>query len=289
MLKGFGKRIASLFSRSNFDEDFFEDLEDTLIEGDLGTKTTFELSEHIRNYAKKERTDTEGMLSEMKRVLSEYVHPADVSIPESEDPMLFLILGVNGVGKTTSIAKMSEFYSAQGITNVLSAADTFRAGAIEQLSLHAERLGTRIVKQQPGSDPGAVIFDSIDSAKARKEKLILADTAGRMHTKDNLLRELGKIDKIVNNKLPDTNYRKILVIDATTGQNGLRQAELFHESVNLNAVVLTKYDSAAKGGSIIQIGKQLGLPIAFVGVGERYEDLHRFDPDEFLDAFLGIS
>jgi fused signal recognition particle receptor len=289
MLKSFGKKIASMFSRSTFDEQFFEDLEDLLIEGDLGTKTTFELSEQIRKFARSQRSDKEGMLLEMKRVLSAYVHPADITLVESDQPVLFLVLGVNGVGKTTSIAKMSRFYAQQGISNVLSAADTFRAGAIEQLSLHAERLGTRIVKQQPGSDPGAVIFDSIDSAKARNEKLILADTAGRMHTKDNLLRELSKIDKIVRSKLPEENYRKILVIDATTGQNGLRQAELFHESVKLDAVVLTKYDSAAKGGSIIQIGKQLGLPIAFVGVGEKYEDLNIFDPDEFLDAFLGIS
>ncbi|MCF7934347.1 MAG: signal recognition particle-docking protein FtsY [Spirochaetia bacterium] len=285
----FGKRIASLFSRNVMDESFFEELEDTLIEGDLGTQITFDLSEHIRRIVKKQRLDQSGMLLEMKALLEPYVSTIDLSIPKQDTPMIFLVLGVNGVGKTTSIAKMSHWYQKQGYTTVLSAADTFRAAAIDQLSLHAQRLGTRIVKQSPGSDPGAVIFDSIDSAIARKEQLILADTAGRMHTKEHLLRELQKIDKIVAAKLPGANYKKILVIDATTGQNGVRQAELFHETVGLDAIVLTKYDSASKGGSIIQIGKNLHIPIAFVGVGEGYDDIMPFDRDTFLNTLIGLE
>ncbi len=289
MKKSFGQRLASIFNRKMIDEEFFEDLEDTLIEGDLGAQTTFELSEMVRKAAKKQSLNKENMLLEMKNILAEYVSGTTLEVTANENPTIFLVLGVNGVGKTTSIAKMSYYYQQRGVRTVLSAADTFRAGAIEQLSLHAERLQTRIVKQQPGADPGAVIYDSIDSARAHKEDLILADTAGRMHTKDNLLRELKKIDKIITNKIPMENYKKVLVIDATTGQNGVRQAELFHDSVGLDALILTKYDSASKGGSIIQIGKTLHIPIAFVGVGESYDDLLEFDKDEFLNTLIGIE
>lgn len=289
MKRTFGNRLASLFSRKNFDEDFFEDLEDTLIEGDLGTHITFELTESLREAAKVKKLDNKGLQLEMKEQLSHLVSSVDLPLKKNGKPEIFLILGVNGVGKTTSIAKMSHWYQKQGYSTVLSAADTFRAAAIDQLSLHAERLETRIVKQSPGSDPGAVIYDSIDSALARGEDLILADTAGRMHTKENLLRELKKIDKIVMSKLPQENYRKILVIDATTGQNGVRQAELFHETVGLDAIILTKYDSASKGGGIVQIGKQFSIPIAFVGIGEQYDDFTLFDENDFLDTLIGIE
>ncbi len=285
----FGKKLAGLFRRNRIDETFFEDLEDTLIEGDLGAQITMELVEDLKETVRKKNLDQRGLLEEMKLILSDYVHAVDFEIAADDKPLLFLVLGVNGVGKTTTIAKISHMYQGRGISTVLGAADTFRAAAIDQLALHAERLGTRIVRQSPGSDPGAVIFDTIDSAIARKEQVILADTAGRMHTKDNLLRELKKIDKIVTGKLPPENYRKILVIDATTGQNGLRQAELFNESVDVDAIVLTKYDSASKGGSIVQIGKKLNIPIAYVGIGEKYEDLRPFDKDEFLDTLLGLS
>ncbi len=285
----FGKKLANIFKRNKIDETFFEDLEDTLIEGDLGAQITFELVEDLREISKKKKLDKETLLQEMKTILSAYVESIDFTIEEQETPIIFLILGVNGVGKTTTIAKLSHLFQKRNISTVLGAADTFRAAAIDQLSFHAKKLETRIVKQSPGSDPGAVIFDTIDSAIAHKEQVILADTAGRMHTKENLLRELKKIDKIVASKLPADNYKKILVIDATTGQNGLRQAEQFNESVNIDAIVLTKYDSASKGGSIVQIGKKLHIPIAYIGVGEKYDDLKLFNKDDFIDTLLGLA
>ena len=172
---------------------------------------------------------------------------------------------------------------------MMAAADTFRAAAIDQLELHAERVGCRIVKHIPGADPGAVLFDAIDSAHAKGERLVLADTAGRMHNKEHLLRELQKIDKVVKSKIDAQNYKKFLVIDATTGQNGLSQAELFNNAIGIDALILTKYDSAAKGGTIIQICERLGIPVAFVGTGETYKDIHLFDKDEFLDTLVGIA
>lgn len=288
MRQSFGKKLASLFNRQTIDEEFFEELEDTLIEGDLGAQITFELVDDLRKAIKRRKLSKEELLEEMKSQLTPYVNSVELSIEDSQTPVIFLVLGVNGVGKTTSIAKMAHYYQSRGVKTVLGAADTFRAGAIDQLSLHAQRLGVRIVKQSPGSDPGAVIFDTIDSARSRGEQLILADTAGRMHTKENLLKELGKIDKIIRNKIPQQSYKKILVIDATTGQNGLRQAELFHESVGLDAIILTKYDSASKGGAIVQIGRTLGIPIAFIGTGEKYEDIGQFDSEQFLRTLVGL-
>jgi fused signal recognition particle receptor len=195
------------------------------------------------------------------------------------------VLGVNGVGKTTSIAKMATYYKNEGYKVVMAAADTFRAAAIDQLELHAQRTGVRIVRQENGSDPGAVIYDAISSAQARGDNLILCDTAGRMHNKENLVRELQKIDKVIRNRIKPENYKKILVIDATTGQNSISQAQIFNEAVGIDALILTKYDSAAKAGALVQIG----LPVAFVGTGEHYEDMHVFDKDEFLTSLAGLG
>ncbi len=285
---GFGKRLASLFNRSVQYEDFFEELEDLLIEGDLGAGIAMEISDELREYCRVNKVNSEkDLLNEIKRILSQWVHPASLEL--SDPPQVFLVLGVNGVGKTTTIAKMAHYYQKQGAKAVMSAADTFRAAAIEQLELHAERTGCRIVKQRVGSDPGAVVYDSIQSAVSRNEDLILVDTAGRMHTKANLVRELQKIQKVIDGRLPGKKSRNLLVIDATTGQNGFQQAELFHESIGIDGIILTKYDSASKGGTIVQIGKRLNIPIAFVGVGERYEDLKAFEPEEFLDTLVGLA
>lgn len=285
----FGKRIAQLFrGRRLFDEEFFENLEDLLIEGDMGAKEAFAISEKIENLCRKERISGEQALEIMKEELSLYANLYTPNLRKNS-LNLFLVLGVNGVGKTTSIAKLARYYQKQGITPVMSAADTFRAAAIDQLELHADRVGCRIVRQNPGSDPGAVIYDTISSARSRGEELILADTAGRMHTKDNLLKELQKINKVVMNRVDENNYTKILVIDSTTGQNGVRQAEMFHQAIGVDALILSKYDSAAKGGSIIQIGKDLGIPVSFVGTGERYDDIALFNKDEFLSSLLGLD
>ena len=285
----FSSKIKQLFSTRKIDEEFFEELEDTLIEGDLGARLTDEISETLRKEAKaKGITEASELQNLMKNLLSEYVHSYDVSLKEGLN--VFMILGVNGVGKTTSIAKMAKWYTNKGNKVLLAAADTFRAAAVDQLDIHADRLGMRIVKQKMGSDPGAVVYDAVTSAIAQGDDLVLADTAGRMHNKENLMRELQKMDKIVKGRgVKEENYKKFIVIDATTGQNGLSQAMLFNQAVKLDGVILTKYDSAAKGGALVQIGKNLGLPIAFVGTGEGYDDIHPFDKEEYLNALIGLD
>ena len=285
----FSSKIKQLFSTRKIDEEFFEELEDTLIEGDLGARLTDEISETLRKEAKaKGITEASELQNLMKNLLSGCVHSYDVSLKEGLN--VFMILGVNGVGKTTSIAKMAKWYTKKGNKVLLAAADTFRAAAVDQLDIHADRLGMRIVKQKMGSDPGAVVYDAVTSAIAQGDDLVLADTAGRMHNKENLMRELQKMDKIVKGRgVKEENYKKFIVIDATTGQNGLSQAMLFNQAVKLDGVILTKYDSAAKGGALVQIGKNLGLPIAFVGTGEGYDDIHPFDKEEYLNALIGLD
>jgi fused signal recognition particle receptor len=289
MKKSFGNRLASLFkSKKQYDDRFFENLEDLLIEGDLGAVEAFEISEKLQILCKKHRVSDVEALSMLKEELSQYVKSYSPVI--NKDTLnLVLVLGVNGVGKTTTIAKLASKYLSEDYSVVMSAADTFRAAASDQLQLHADRVGCRIVKQNPGSDPGSVIYDTITSALAKNEQIILADTAGRMHTKDNLLKELQKIDKIISNRISVSNYTKILVIDSTTGQNGVRQAEMFNNAIGVDAIILTKYDSASKGGSIIQIGKKLQIPISFIGTGETYKDISIFDKEEFLNTLLGIE
>ena len=285
----FSAKIKQLFSSRKIDEAFFEELEDTLIEGDLGARLTDEIIETLRKEAKaKNLVEAADLQKLMKELLSQYIHAYDVELKDGLN--VFMILGVNGVGKTTSIAKMAKWYTKKGEKVLLAAADTFRAAAVDQLDIHAERLGMRIVKQKMGSDPGAVVYDAVTSAIAQGDDLVLADTAGRMHNKENLMRELQKMDKIVKGRgVKEENYKKFIVIDATTGQNGLSQAMLFNQAVKLDGVILTKYDSAAKGGALVQIGKNLGIPIAFVGTGEGYDDIHPFDKEEYLNALIGLD
>lgn len=289
LFKKFGQKLKQLFQSHAIDEDFFDSLEDTLIEGDLGSRLTEEISSELRALAKKEKNlSAEDLQKKMKELLSRYLKELDV--PVGDGLTLFLMLGVNGVGKTTTIAKLSKYYSEKGAKVLLAAADTFRAAACEQLDIHAERLGMRIVKQKTGSDPGAVIYDAITSANAHGDNLILADTAGRMHNKENLLKELKKMDKVIRARgISDENYYRFLVIDATTGQNGLSQAMLFNEAVGLSGIILTKYDSLAKGGALVQIGKLLDIPIAFVCTGEGYDDIRPFNKEEFLDSLVGLD
>ena len=288
--KKFGEKIKSLFGGRKIDEAFFEELEDTLIEGDLGARLTDEIVTELRDVAKREGlTEASDLQSRMKDILSGYISGYDED-PEKGHLTVYMILGVNGVGKTTTIAKMSKYFTEKGLSVVMAAGDTFRAAAVDQLDIHAERLGMRIVKQQMGSDPGAVIFDAITSAEAHHDDLILADTAGRMHNKENLMKELKKMDKVIHAKgIEEGRYKKFLVIDSTTGQNGVSQAHLFNEAVHLDGIILTKYDSAAKGGALIQIGRTLGLPVVFVCVGEGYDDIRRFDKDSFLNSLLGLD
>lgn len=290
MFEGFKAKLKSLFTGRKIDEAFFDDLEDVLIEGDLGARLTDEIIETLHKAAKEEKAKSEGDLQRlMKGILSPYVKEMR-PLPPKGELSVYLILGVNGVGKTTSIAKLAQYYTDRGNKVLLAAADTFRAAAVDQLDIHASRLGIRIVKQRTGSDPGAVIYDAITSAEAQKENLILADTAGRMHNKENLLKELQKMDKVIRGRgIKEENYKRFLVIDATTGQNGISQALLFNEAVKLDGLILTKYDSASKGGALVQIGQKLNLPIAFVGTGESYKDIHPFDKEEYLNALVGVQ
>ena len=288
--KKFGEKIKSLFVSRKIDEAFFEELEDTLIEGDLGARVTDEVVTALREIAKKEKiTEASALQKRMKDILADMIQGYDAFPPKGE-LSVYMILGVNGVGKTTSIAKMSKYYSDRGVKVLLAAGDTFRAAAVDQLDIHADRLGMRIVKQQHGSDPGAVIYDAISSAMAQRDELILADTAGRMHNKENLMKELQKMDKIIKVRgIKEENYKKFLVIDATTGQNGLSQTMLFNDAVKLDGIILTKYDSAAKGGALIQIGRLLKLPVVFVCTGEKYTDIRPFDKNEYLNSLLGLN
>ena len=286
----FGKRLKKLFSVDKLSSEFYENLEDLLIESDLGAITSFELVNQIKSEIKNRNISTESEFMEIvKNYLSDHILVKDY-IPKIDKMSLIMVLGVNGVGKTTSIAKLASFFKQEyGINSVLSAGDTFRAAAIDQLMHHGQKLNMRVVHQQQGADPGAVIFDTIESAIAREDKIIIADTAGRMHNRENLVKELKKIDKIIKNKIEKENYKKFLVIDATTGQNGLRQAESFHDAVGLDGIILAKYDSASKGGIVISICRDLKIPILFLGTGEGYNDMVRFNKDDFLNSLLDMK
>jgi fused signal recognition particle receptor len=286
---GFGQRLKRIFGLSRWDEDFFDDLIDSLIEGDLGAKHAYQVAEELKDACKKKKLESpDSVRAELKEIIGRDAKGIDLG-PAPDALSFFLVLGVNGVGKTTSIAKLGNRFAKEfGREKViLAAADTFRAAAIDQLEIHGERLGLRVVRHQSSSDPGAVIFDAIDAAKAGKARIVLADTAGRLHNKTHLVKELEKIDKIVSSKIDKSHYRKILVLDATTGQNGLRQAEVFKEAVGLDAVVITKYDSTARGGLALAIYRELGIPTAFVCEGEGYDDIRPFDPRTYVDDFIG--
>jgi len=284
-VKGFGTRLRELFGRPARDEQFFEELADILLEADLGPAATDRLLEELREQVRLASRDRDSFLAALKGLLAASLRFHALELRPGA-PNLFLVLGVNGVGKTTTIAKLAAWYGRRGGKVLLAAGDTFRAAAIDQLQVWGERLGVPVVRQEPGADPGAVIFDAIASARARGADLVLADTAGRLHNKAQLMKELGKIDKVIRARLEPAGYRKVLVIDATTGQNAVRQAEAFQEAVGVDSVILAKYDSTAKGGAVVSLCRDLGLPISFVGTGEKLEDLEPFDVERFLDALV---
>ena len=284
----FADKLRGLFGGKKIDEDFFDDLTDALVEGDIGAKTAFQLADDLQKICReKHLSDEADIKAELKNMLLGFAKSVELA-PEKGKTTIYMLLGVNGVGKTTTAAKLARYFTNHGSPVIMAAADTFRAAAEEQLEMHGERLGIRVVSHQHGSDPSAVVFDAADAARAKGGALVLADTAGRLHNKENLLRELQKIDRIAAQKADAGCYRKLLVIDATTGQNAVRQAEVFHEAVGLDAVVLTKYDSTAKGGVAFSVGKEFGIPVAFVCTGEGYDDIQPFDPDSYTDEFLGL-
>jgi fused signal recognition particle receptor len=285
---GFAGRLAGLFGRKRERDELFEELEELLIESDFGARASMEAVDELRDRGGKVDGREELALA-LKELLLPSILTSDPA-PPADRLSVFLLLGVNGVGKTTNLAKLAHYYrSRRGIERIiLCAADTFRAAAIDQLELHGRRLGLRVVSQKPGSDPGAVIYDSITSARAQGENMILVDTAGRMHSKSDLVRQLGKLDKVVRGRIGEGYYHKMLVIDATTGQNALQQAEVFHEAVGVDSVLLAKSDSTAGGGIVVPVCRTVSLPFSFMGVGESLEDLVPFDPQRYLADLLGL-
>ena len=290
MKKSFGERFKALFSKkSKINEDFYEELTDILVEGDIGAKAAFEITEELEEICSKNKiTEEDKIIQELKKLLLSDVKQTEL-VPSPDKVNVWMVLGVNGVGKTTSVAKLANYYKNNGLSNlILASADTFRAAAIEQLAMHGEKVGVRVVSHQHGSDPSAVVFDAAEAVRSKGPGLVLADTAGRLHNKENLVRELQKIDRICAQKADEGCYKKIIVIDATTGQNALRQVEVFNEAVKVDAVIMTKYDSTAKGGCAITIGRELGIPVAFVCTGEKYPDIAVFDREKYINEFLGL-
>ncbi len=289
MLKLIGKRLKELFGNPSEETEFFEELEEILIEGDFGARLAMKFVDELKGKIDRRNLHERDLLIErMKGLLSEELK-VERLLPERGKLTVFLVFGVNGVGKTTTIAKLANYYKGRNYKVMLSAADTYRAAAIEQLVTWGERVGVRVIHQSPGSDPGAVVFDSIDSAKRQGTELLIADTAGRMHSRQDLVRELQKINKVVLSKIDKYDYRKILVIDATTGQNAYQQAEIFNEAVGIDSAILAKYDSTAKGGVVFAISSQLGIPFSFMGTGEGIDDIEEFEKDRFLGSLFGLT
>ncbi len=283
---GLGSKLKALFGKK-IDEEFFEDLTDTLVESDMGAKTSWEISEELEKLCKKENiTDENSIMEELKKILLKNVLETKLEIvPDKVN--VWMVLGVNGVGKTTSVAKMADLFKKQGVENlVMASCDTFRAAAIEQLNYHGQNVGVRVVSHQHGSDPSAVVFDACDAVRAKGPGLVLADTAGRLHNKENLVKELQKIDRICAQKADEGCYKRIIVLDCTTGQNALRQAEVFNEAVKVDAIILTKYDSTAKGGVVVSVGRELGIPVAFVCTGEHYGDIAPFNAESYVNDLV---
>lgn len=282
------KITTNLFSGfTEADEAFFEELEETLILADLGMNTALEAVEQLRQRVRKEKLhDQEEVKSALREILAEMISVGDTSLDLSTTPSVVLFIGVNGVGKTTSIGKVAHQLKNEGKRVLLCAADTFRAAAADQLEIWAERAGCELVRQHEGADPGAVLFDALQAAKARNVDVVLCDTAGRLHNKANLMAELTKLSRIIDRECPGAARETLLVLDATTGQNGLIQAKQFQEAAGLTGIILTKLDGTAKGGIVVAIAKELGIPVKLVGMGEGLDDLKPFDAKEYVEAVI---
>ena len=282
------KITTNLFSGfTEADEAFFEELEESLILADLGLDTAMDAVEKLRVRVRKEKLqDQESVKAALRDVLAEEMAVGETALNLSTKPSVVLFIGVNGVGKTTSIGKLAHRLKGEGKRVLLCAADTFRAAAADQLQIWAERAGCELVRQHEGADPGAVLFDALQAAKARNVDVVLCDTAGRLHNKANLMAELHKLSKIIDRECPGCARETLLVLDATTGQNGLIQARTFQETAGLTGIVLTKLDGTAKGGIVIAIARELGVPVKFAGVGEGIDDLKPFDARSYVEAII---
>lgn len=277
-------KISELFTRDRIGTDFYEDLLDVLISSDISYDTAEEIVDELHEKMKKEKVDDkEVVLKNLRETISDIM---DIEPCEIESPAVIMVIGVNGVGKTTTIGKLANYYVNLGKSVVIAAADTFRAAASDQLDVWANRAGVRIIKHGEGSDPSAVVFDAVSSAKSKKTDILIIDTAGRLHVKANLMEELKKMSRVVEREYPEANFYKFIVLDATTGQNAFSQVELFNEAVGLDGIVLTKLDGTAKGGFVISLTKEMEVPVCFVGVGEKIDDIEVFSPDEFAKGVV---
>ncbi|ACV58376.1 signal recognition particle-docking protein FtsY [Alicyclobacillus acidocaldarius] len=278
-------RLLSVFRGRRLDDSVFEEMEETLILSDVGVDTAVELVEAIRREARRRRIErAEDLPDVMVDVMVEFLGPPAEMAENPDGPTVVLVVGVNGAGKTTTIGKLAHAYKSQGKRVILAAADTFRAAAIEQLMVWGERVGVDVVRHAQGSDPAAVVYDAIQAAKARRCDLVICDTAGRLQNKAHLMNELAKIRKVAERELPGAPHEVLLVIDGTTGQNGLVQARVFKEVVRVTGIVVTKLDGTAKGGIVFPIVREEGIPVKWIGLGEGMDDLQPFDPRMFAEA-----
>ncbi|MCD4693209.1 MAG: signal recognition particle-docking protein FtsY [Calditrichales bacterium] len=282
----FSKITRLVSAKRKIDEDLLEEIEEILISGDVGVDTTLDILENLRSRVKKERYET---AEELDQLIKDEISGLLQSTEESEltaKPNVILVVGVNGTGKTTSIAKLANFYKKQGKSVLLAAADTFRAAAIEQLAIWAERLGCDVIKHQQDADPAAVVFDALAAAKARNIDYLIIDTAGRLHTKVNLMTELAKMRSVIERQIPGAPHEVILVLDAGNGQNALNQAKEFIKTANVNSIFLAKLDGTARGGVVLAIKSRLGIPVKYIGLGEKLTDMELFNPKEFVEGLF---
>jgi fused signal recognition particle receptor len=285
--QGFVEKVETIFQGKAIDSETLEELEETLILADIGAVSASEVVEHLREKSKKGELGGAGSVKEfLKKELSSMLGSAQKLVPFGEKPFVILAVGVNGVGKTTTIGKLASRFRDQGHSVILAAGDTFRAAAIEQLEIWGKRANAQVVKHQSGSDPSAVVFDAIEAARARGTDIVIIDTAGRLHTKSPLMEELKKVRRVCDKALPGAPHEVLLVVDATNGQNALKQAQIFNETVGVTAIALTKLDGTAKGGIVFAIKKELNIPVKLIGVGEGVDDLQDFEPQDFVNALF---
>lgn len=277
--------LNKLFTGGVLNDDFYEELEEVLLSSDVGAETTMRILDELRDAIDEEMiTDKMKAKDKLKEIMINLLDENEK--PEYEYPLIILVAGVNGVGKTTAMGKLAKMFKNEKHSVLLVAADTFRAAAADQLSVWADRAGVRIVRQNEGADPGAVVFDAINSAKSKGNDVILIDTAGRLHNKKNLVEELKKIERIIDREMPQAMKLNYLVLDATTGQNAISQAEVFDEAINIDGIIMTKLDGTAKGGVVLGLSGQSAVPVVYIGVGEGIDDLQDFDAEQFVNAIF---
>lgn len=282
---GIAKKLNELFAKNKLGDEFYEDLEDILISSDVSVSTAMEIIDEIKDTAVKEKCkDKDYVIRLLKDELFDTLNYADKL--QIKTPAVIMVIGVNGVGKTTSIGKLANKFVKEGKSVTIAAADTFRAAAADQLTVWADRAKVRIIKHAEGADASAVVFDAISSAKAKNTDVLIIDTAGRLHVKANLMEELKKMDRVIKREYPTANYYKLIVLDATTGQNASSQVQTFNEAVGIDGIILTKLDGTAKGGFIVSLSYEAEIPVCFVGTGEKIDDLEDFDAREFIEAMF---